>query len=131
MAMAYSRSVLSGFCLILISILPVLYAEICGHLDLNERSVVLLGEITAESRTNNSDAVVVRVIENVYGETQESEVKITQVDKARSCGHLLKVGDKRIFVIQTRPGRKKYTLTSSLPLNLKHLAENAKRGRLR
>ena len=131
MAMAYSRRLLSGLCLILISILPAIYGESCGLVDLNERSVVLLGEIKAEIRTNNSHAIIVHVIENVYGVTQDNEVNITQVDKARTCGHLLEIGDKRIFVIETRPGHKKFTLTSSLPLGLKHLAENAKRGRLR
>lgn len=131
MAVAYSRRLLSVFCLILISISPAISGESCGLVDLNERSVVVLGEITTESRANNSHTIVVRVLENVYGETQDAEVKITQVDKARSCGHLpLKIGDKRIFVIETRPGHKKFTLTSSLPLGLKHLAENAKRGRL-
>lgn len=129
MAMAYSRIQLSVLFLIVISTLPATHGEACGHVNLNERSIVLVGEITSESRTNNSHAVVVRVIESVYGETLDGEVKINQIDKARSCGHLLEIGDRRIFVIETRPGHKKYTLTSSLPLALKHLAENAKKGR--
>ena len=129
MAMAYARSPLSVLFLILISISPVIHGQACGFVDLNERSIVLVGEIKAESRTDNSRALVVRVIESVYGKTLDGEVKINQIDKARSCGHLLGIGVRRIFVIETRPGRNKYALISSLPLALKHLAENAKRGR--
>ena len=131
MAMNYSRIQLSVLFVILVSVLPLVHGQACGLADLNERSTVFVGEIKAESHANNSRAVTVHVMEKVYGETLGSEVKIELIDKARSCGgHLLQIGDRRIFVIETRPGHKKYTLTASLPLALKHLAENAKRGRL-
>ena len=129
MAMAYSRTGLSIFCLLLIAILPSTHGEACGLENLNEHSIVVVGEIKGESRTNNSHFVIVRVLETVYGETLNGEVKITQIDKARSCGHLLKTGDQRIFVIESRPGHKKFTLVSTLSLALKHLAENAKWGK--
>lgn len=100
----------------------------CGAVDLNEQSIALVGEIKSQSRTNNSLALVVRVIENIYGEELEGEVLVTQKDKARPCRQMFEIGEIRIFVIETRPGNKKYTLSSSLPLALKHLAMNAKRG---
>ena len=131
MAMANCGIGLSVICLILISVLPRSYGDICGHVKLNERSIVLVGEVKSENRTNSSHVLIIRVLENVYGETSDNEVNVSQVDKARSCGKLLAVGDQRIFVIETRPGNKKYTLTSSLPLALKHLAVNARRGRFR
>ena len=126
--MAHSKAHLSALCLVLISLATVTYGETCAPLNLNERSGILVGDIIADSRTNDSRAIVVRVVESVYGKTLNGEVKITQIDKARTCGRTLEVGDRRIFVIETRPGRKRYTLTSSLPLTLKHLALNAKRG---
>lgn len=113
----------------LISILSVIHGEPCGLVNLNDRSIVLVAELKTEKNANISRAVVIRVIESVYGETLEGQLEVTQIDKARTCGKPLEIGDKRVFVIETRPGHKKYTLVSSLPLSLKHLAVNAKRGR--
>jgi hypothetical protein len=129
MAMEHSRIELSVLFVMLISVLTLAHGQACGHVDLNERSIVVVGEIKDESRTNSSRTITVDVIEVIYGETPDSELEINHIDKARSCGHLLEIGDRRLFVIETRPGLKKYALASSLPLALKHLAENAKRGR--
>lgn len=114
----------------LLALLPFTLGQKCGYVDLNTRSIAVAGNVTAQSEENNPDVIVVRVSELIHGDANANEeIKVAQVRKAKSCGHVHKLGDQRIFIIETRPGNKKYVLTNSLPLSMRHLVENANRGK--
>lgn len=128
--MANARFVETLICLLAL-LPPQILGQTCGLVDLNPRSLVLSGNITSQSDQQHRRVIVVRVGELIYGDGANlgEEITLTQADKGNGCGHDHKVGEQRIFIVESRPGVEKFVLTNSLPLSLKHLAENARRGK--
>lgn len=110
-----------------LSFFQIIYGDVCGSVNLNEHSVVIVGEIQNETKSSNT--ISVRILENIYGNISHHKLELSQVNKIKSCGHALNIGDQRIFVIDAHPDRKKFSLSGTLPLGLKHLTLNAKYGR--
>lgn len=127
--MANARFIETFVCLL--ALLPSFLGQKCGLVNLNPRSIVLTGNITAQSDQQYRSVIVVRIGEFIYGDGANlgKEITLVQADKGNACGHAYKVGEQRIFIVESRPGVEKFVLTNSLPLSLKHLAENARRGK--